>query len=256
MIKKIIYALLIVVGVFGILNAIFIAYISTGITHGTVFTALIGISLIIFGILKLIFKNRNIIQSKVVRMIFLVCFISFVAVFIIIETCIISSYGFNDKKDTDAEVVIVLGCGIFKDGTPTLTLQKRMNVAYEYLKNSEDAVCIVSGGKGPNEPYSEARAMKKYMLEKGFDENRIIMEDKSTSTSENLIYSNKIIDDLGIDGKIGIATSEFHMFRTKFLAKRYGMEQIICLPTDTSWYLWVNVHLREFLAVIKSFFLD
>jgi len=218
--------------------------------------AIVSLFLIVISILKLKFKNEKIIRNEVIRKMIIICFCIGLAFFIIIEGLIVSSYGKGKQPEKDAACVVVLGCGIFPDGTLTLSLQKRLNVAFDYLIDNPDTVCIVSGGQGENEPFSEASAMSGYLIEKGIDDQRIILENKSTSTSENLLYSDKIIKQLALDGDIAVATSDFHMFRTQFLAKRYGMGKIITLPSSTSWYLWVTVHLREFMAVLKSFFLD
>ena len=118
-------------------------------------------------------------------------------------------------KNTTA---ILLGCSVRGD-TPSPMLQKRINAAYGYLTENPDAMCILSGGKGENENLSEAAAMYNSLTEKGIDGNRLIMEDKSTSTIENFEFSKKIIDENGLGDEVVIITTDFHQYRASLIAK-------------------------------------
>ena len=100
------------------------------------------------------------------------------------------------KAPNENSTVIVLGCKV-NGKNPSLMLSKRLEAAYEYLNENKNAVCIVSGGKGSNEEISEAQCMYNYLTEKGIASDRIIMEDESTTTSENLEFSKKIIEEKG-----------------------------------------------------------
>lgn len=90
------------------------------------------------------------------------------------------------------------------------------------MNDNPDTLCIVSGGKGDDEKISEALAMKNYLLEKGMDSDRIIMEDKSTSTYENIQNSLKILDELGMSHDMTIVTDGFHQYRASLIAKAQG----------------------------------
>ena len=82
-------------------------------------------------------------------------------------------------------------------------------------------------------------------------------ESKSSSTNENMMFSRQVIlERFGeSDGKVAIVTSDFHMFRSKMLARHYGFDPV-GVPGETPWYIRPNNYLREFLAVVKSVVLD
>lgn len=88
-------------------------------------------------------------------------------------------------KPENPDAVIVLGCKV-NGNTPSRMLKRRLDSAVIYLNENEDVVCIVSGGKGEDEKISEAQAMKEYLVDKGIDEGRILTEDKSVNTLENI----------------------------------------------------------------------
>lgn len=147
------------------------------------------------------------------------------------------------------DYAIVLGAGLEKDQVSE-RLKRRLDTAYEALKDN-DIPIIVSGGKGEGELISEAEAMKAYLSNLGMEEKRILLEDKSTSTYENLKLSSKLLTDKG--NRILIITSDYHMFRAKMIGKRLGwkVEGVSAVnPVATRWYLMK----RETLAVIKDMF--
>jgi uncharacterized SAM-binding protein YcdF (DUF218 family) len=133
----------------------------------------------------------------------------------------------------------------------------RLDAAKNYLDAHPETLCIVSGGQGPNEPYSEAFAMKKYLLEKDVLAERIIMEDQSTSTKENLLYSMMLMEKNSpdLEKTAAIVTNDFHIFRSLMLAEHVGIDASgIACPTP--YYIRLNCYLREFLAIYKSLILD
>ena len=85
-----------------------------------------------------------------------------------------------------------MGCKIINK-RPSLTLKGRLDAAYEYLYEHKDTVAIVSGGQGWDEETSEASVMKKYLVDKGIEEHRILMEEKAVNTDENIKFSGDII---------------------------------------------------------------
>lgn len=174
--------------------------------------------------------------------------------FIIIESLILIEGGKIPTEKVD--YVIVLGARLYGD-IPSPSLLERLKVATEYLKENEDVKVIVSGGQGIDEDVSEAYAMKKYLIDNGIGNNRIIEEDKSTTTFENLSMSlDKIREiDNKEDLRILIATNKYHIFRLKFLAKRLGVIPH-GLPAKIPPTVMIQSYIREYLAVIKSFFLD
>lgn len=156
----------------------------------------------------------------------------------------------------DAEWIIVLGAGMHKD-KPSATLCARMDTALAYLQAHPHTRAIVSGAKGTGETRSEAEVMREYLAARGLPPQRVCLEDKATSTFENLRYAKAIIDTEPHtpETRIGIVSSRFHLFRAGFLAKRAGIAAFT-IPAPSPWYLLPNACLREYLAVAKSLLLD
>ena len=198
--------------------------------------------------LIIILSNMN----EINQMIFWSVFIgiaSAILFFLVIGLLIMTQL---DSKITDYEKInyaIVLGAGLDGDQVST-RLRKRLDVAYIELNNREIPI-IVSGGQGSDELISEAEAMSKYLFNQGISSQRLILEDKSTSTQENLLLSSKIIP----KGKpqVVIITSDYHMFRSKMLAKRMGWQVQGASAHSLKKTLPKRV-IREIFAVLKDFF--
>lgn len=112
---------------------------------------------------------------------------------------------------------------------------------------------IVSGGKGLHEKKVEAELMRNYLINRGINPDNIIVEDKSSSTYENFIFSKSLIKP-GIK-KIYIVTNAFHTFRAKMIAKRTGFIPVP-IPAKDPKSVLINCYLREYFAVIKTFIFD
>ena len=153
------------------------------------------------------------------------------------------------KSPKNAKAIIILGCKVNGE-KPSRMLTRRLDSAYEFLKENQDVICIVSGGKGDDEKISEAQAMKNYLLDKGVSPDIIIMEDKSTNTYENIENSAEILQNYNINN-IAIVTDGFHQYRAGYIAEKFGLESsALNAKTDmlTKWLIptyWV----REWLAV-------
>lgn len=129
----------------------------------------------------------------------------------------------------NADYLIVLGCGV-RGTTPSIAMRNRTDAAARYLLENPQTVAVCSGGQGTGEDISEASAMKTLLLAAGVDETRILMEDRSTSTEENLVFSVEMIKDHIDDEKlistssIVICSSEYHIFRAQYMTE-YLFEQ-------------------------------
>ena len=152
----------------------------------------------------------------------------------------------------DKDYVIILGCMIDKDGSLTPILKARVDKAIEFAKKQKentgkDIIFLPSGGKGEDEIITEAEAMKKYLIEQGIKEKNIIIEDKSTSTIQNMIYSNNIIMQKTENAKISFSTTNYHVFRSGVIANKCGID---CegMGSKTKWYFYANALIREFIA--------
>lgn len=170
------------------------------------------------------------------------------AAFIIIEIPIVREAR-TDAPD-DCEYVIVLGAGL-KGDVPTLSLRNRLDAALEWLEAHPDCVAVVSGGQGPGENMPEGEAMGIWLEARGIEPERIIVEDRSTSTMENLENSFALIREAGgePDGNCAIITSEYHLCRAKLMARSLGVEAW-GVAAHTSWpSLMLNYFIREAFAV-------
>lgn len=183
----------------------------------------------------------------VFRKIFITVVFVGVTLFVIVEGCIISR--FHDRGKEDMDYIIVLGAQM-KPAGPSAVLRFRLDAAYDYLVENENTICIVSGGQGSNEPCSEAEGMYQYLTDKGIAPERIIMEDQSTDTSENIAYSMALIG--RGDVSVGIVTNNFHVFRGVHLAKAAGFQDVCGIAARSNVYFQLNNMVREFFGIMKD----
>ncbi len=251
--SKILSYIFIIVGIVIIAYSIGISPIVSGISKMLI---MLGLIVTVLGCIKLsIIKNNNIPFIKTFENIINIIICIFLILFIIIESFIIAYSNNQDTSKTD--YVLVLGAGLWGD-TPSNTLTKRLEGAMKISKDNKEAKIVVSGGKGPGETVSEAEAMAKYLISKGIDERVIIKENKSTNTLENMKYSKKVIDKDSEGDKsktVTIVTSNFHMFRANFLAKRCDINTKM-YSTDILAAIKPAYYIREFFAVLKSYLFD
>jgi uncharacterized SAM-binding protein YcdF (DUF218 family) len=131
-----------------------------------------------------------------------------------------------DEDAPEGAAALVLGCGLSPaDRTaPSLMLAGRLDAAARYLEAHPDAVCVVSGGQGPDERVSEARAMYTYLTARGLAPERLFLEEQSTSTMENLTFSRALMAENGLPtDSVVTVTDGFHQFRAHSIAKSLGM---------------------------------
>ena len=166
--------------------------------------------------------------------------------FVIIEIPIIDEA--SGDGDFDADYLIVLGAAVHGD-TPSLSLVERLEAAKDYLIKHPDTVVIVSGGQGSGENVSEACAMYEWLCANGIDPTRIIMEDKASSTYENLKFSREIINELSDDATVAVVSSEYHLCRAKLIAKTLGMEIHTVAAQTTYFTVMLNYFIREAFGV-------
>ena len=151
--------------------------------------------------------------------------------------------GFTEAKIIEAshgnpteqvEYMVVLGAKVRDDG-PSVSLWDRIYGAYDYMVSHPDVIAVVSGGQGADEPMTEAQAMYDELVALGIEKERIWLEDSATSTWENLNFSLDIIEEkTGIrPEKIGVVSSEYHLFRASLFAKACDVE-FVGIPAETS----------------------
>lgn len=217
--------------------------------YGSLFFAVWGALAVFLGALAWLLSYPAKVKKipKPLRRIFMFLCLIGVIVFGVVEGMILS--GFGAKPAQGADYVIVLGAQ-WKTSGPSYVLQKRLDAAADYLKVNPGTTVIVSGGQGSNEPVSEAEGMKGYLMNLGISEERILMEDTSTNTNENLINSSTLLDKA--NDRVVLVTNNFHIFRACGIAKHQGYAHIEGLSAGSYPGMLPNNLFREFFGVVKD----
>ena len=171
----------------------------------------------------------------------------------LIGTIICSIKAANHIPKYDKDYIIILGCGIKKDGTLTNLLKSRVDRAVKYSKMQESKTgkrvkFIPSGGQGSDEVISEAKAISNYLVSIGINSKDIIIEDKSKNTKENIINSMKLIKG---NKSVIYSTTNYHVFRAGNIAYKLGYS-IEGVGSNTKQYFWINAFIREFIATLNN----
>lgn len=171
----------------------------------------------------------------------------FAAAFLVF--CVIAVPHFGDKGRDRLDYLIVLGAQVNDDG-PSAVLSFRLEAARDYLERNPGTVCIVSGGKGYNEPDTEAAVMKAWLTQRGISPDRILTEETSRSTVQNIRNSMALAD--MSRARVGIVTNNFHVSRAVAIAKKQGLTDVCGIAADSSALFLPNNLLREFLGTVKD----
>ena len=181
----------------------------------------------------------------------------------------------------DRDYIIILGSGLRSDGTVTPLLKSRADRAIRFAKQQKektgkDLIFVGSGGQGADEVISEAQAIANYLISQGIDKEKILLEEKSCSTYENMKFSKEVILDhynkqtaenrdntgntsaqkvpapeFGKDIKVAFSTTDYHVFRSGRFAYKLGMNAQ-GVGAHTKWYFYINALIREFAANMKA----
>ena len=205
----------------------------------------------IYFLTKSIFKGTTrIITKKALDMLINITLSYLYTLIIATLYCNIMAAKHTPKYEQD--YIIILGSKIKEDGTLTPLLKGRVDKAIEFAKkqkneSNKDIYYVPSGGKGNDEVIAEAEAIKNYLIEQGVSKTRIIIEDKSKSTQENMKFSKKIINEKQKDANICFSTTNYHVFRSGVIANECGLD---CegMGSRTKWYFYSNALIREFIA--------
>lgn len=211
-----------------------------------IFLILGGFCFLYHFIKRRLMKKENL--YKFIKRLFIFIFV----LFFVAESAMV----FYPKCDlkTDCDYIIVLGALVNKNKI-SKSLQDRLDTCVEYLQKSEDdCYIVVSGGQGRGENTTEAAAMRDYLISKGIDKNLIIMEDKSTTTKENFVFSKKIIEQKSgkkiKDLNIKIITTDFHTLRSKLISVKSGYKNTSFYTSKSNYKLYILNYTREFFALI------
>ena len=193
---------------------------------------LLLIAIILFYTLMPMVGAKWPVLAKAVTRVFTVILVIGLLVVGITEAVIIKA-SFGSPKE-QVQYMVVLGAKVRESG-PSASLWDRIYGAYNYLESHPEVIAIVSGGQGPDEPISEAASMYQELVNLGIDPSRIWMEDKATSTWENLNFSLDLIEKITGQRptKLGVVSSEYHLFRASLFAKACNVE-FVGIPARTS----------------------
>lgn len=235
--------ILIVLGILSALYGILVLQVGSG----TVFWMLWEVIGACFLIWALLIHKEFFVFHRKIKIVFHVLVATSVAVVTVLCGMIAGEFASRGKQNLD--YIIVLGAQVRENG-PSVVLKYRLDEAIAYLNENPDTVCIVSGGQGANEPFSEAKGMADYLTEHGIEEERILLEEKSTNTVENIEYSKALMEQ-PYDG-VGIVTNNFHVFRAVRIAKVRGLEGVYGIAADSNVLYLPNNVLRECCGIFKD----
>ena len=177
---------------------------------------------------------------------------------ILIGTVILSIKAARHIPSFDKDFILILGCQINSDGTLTPLLKGRTDRAIDFADKQENdngkkVIFVPSGGKGDDEIIAEGQAIHNYLIERGIPESRILTEDKSVSTFENLKYSMELIRKHtdAKEPKIVFSTTNYHVFRAGIFATEQGIKAE-GIGSKTKRYFSINAFVREFIATLVS----
>lgn len=166
------------------------------------------------------------------------------ALFIAVECMVVS--GMVSAAPAGLDYLIVLGARV--NGTePSISLKTRVDKAVDYLRANPETMVVASGGQGEDEEISEAECIIRLLREAGIEESRILREDKSTSTAENIRFSYALMEDE--NATVGVVTNGYHMFRAKLIARSNGNHPVSGVAAGSSLFLLPHNMTREFMTL-------
>lgn len=231
--------LLMVIGITGII----LFYLPLGkkgiINYGNAVGMIVSVLVLLFGTFSWLFSmNFKIVLCVIVLL-------------ILILVIVINMKMVNAKNNIagNEDVVIVLGCSC--KSSICEALNQRIKAAARYLDKHPDSICIASGGNTTEYYDSEAEYIAIELAKYGVPKSKIIVENKSQNTSENIQNSKRIIDEKGLSKSVAIATSEYHQYRASLYASRCGLKAK-AINASTTKYMYPTYFTREIIAIVAS----
>ncbi len=157
--------------------------------------------------------------------------------------------GLKAEGVENLDYIIVLGCQV-KGTKPSKALKDRLDTAKEYMQANPETIAVLSGGQGKMEEISEAECMRRYLEKAGISRERLILEQRSTTTRQNLRYSRRYMDYQ--HDEIGIITNNFHVYRSVLLARRSGYQRVCGIAAPCKSVLLYHYLVREAFALARE----
>ena len=172
-------------------------------------------------------------KSKKCKILLALGAVIFLSVVIALSIAVnIWNYGKTDEK-APSDVAIVLGAAVW-DGEVSPVYRERINHAISLYEDGFVDYIILTGGFGEGSYKSDSQVAKEYALSQGIPEERLLIEEKSTITEENLEFSKEVMEENDLETAI-IVSDPLHMKRAMLMAEDYGINAVSS-PTTTSMY--------------------
>ena len=243
MLRFIIFAL----GALLMLYSLFTAMICN-FSLGVVLPAIIGLPLLVIGVFWqpcMTFFAHGF--GKAVKIALIGGYAAFLVSFLVVTVLIAGRAA--EVPEPDVDCVIVLGAAV-RGEAPSATFRARLDCAYDYLADNPRTAVIVTGGMGSGESITEAEAAHRYLESRGISGERIYMEDRSTSTQENLLFAKEILEsEFDEDARLILVSSDYHLYRAQLVAKKLGLS-VETMGNASIVYLLPNFYLREYVAIL------
>ena len=239
-------------GIFLIFNG-FILLKKEGFSKANLLSPIMGIVILLFFVFMWIRAGfvttdyNHWINIPVVFIIYTYIIFGFAFVGFMMYSCV---YLWLPKKQ-HYDFIIIHGAGLLDGERVTPLLKRRIDKAVQAFQQSKNPHIrlIASGGQGSDEKISEAQAMYNYLVEHtDVPKEAIILEEKSTTTYENLLFSKELGEQLVENPRFLFVTNDYHVFRTSTYARQIGM-QGDGLGCSTASYYIPSAFIREYVAM-------
>lgn len=159
--------------------------------------------------------------------------------------------GYAQQPTGGERAIIVLGAGLRRD-MPSDLLRRRLDAAFDAWSRDRQALVVVTGGQGRGETIPEGVAMARYLQQKGVPESQILVEQKSTSTEENLLFARELLAARGVDAgqPVAVVSNAFHCYRARGYARLVGFKEVRSVPASIGANSVLPCYLREAFAVL------
>lgn len=186
-----------------------------------------------------------------------ICFVTLLVLIVlfllasVVTGCVILANALGSAGNVD--YLVVLGTTV-EGSKPSAMLSDRIQAAARYLDGHKNVTCIVTGYKAEDADISEAQCMFNELVALGIEPSRILLEEEATSTKENFRYSLALIEEREgkLPKKVGVVSSEFHLYRAKMLANHFGVEAVTIPALSSDGESFAKYFLREIFVLWRE----